>query len=419
MNSEDRSNDDFRRNRAEEACRTQGNPSHGMKVFGVTGTKGKTTVAFLLEHCLRACGERAALMGTVENRFENWREPALLTTPGADELQALLARFRDGGATAVAMEISSHGLDQFRPWGVRFAGALFTNLTHDHLDYHGTMESYFAAKCRLFLDYDCAVRAIHLQQPWGHRLAQACRKKKLSVITTGAADADVEYGALALTAQGLRGALTWNHKGRAVKIPVESPLLGSFNAQNLAVVVAALLGAGKSPEQLATAISTFPGVPGRMEPITTPGEHPFTVLVDYAHTPDALENALTTLRPLTKESLRVVFGCGGDRDRGKRPVMGAIAERLADEVWITSDNPRTEEPGAIMAEIVSGLKNRPRANVEPDRALAIQNAVAACRPGDLLLIAGKGHEDYQIIGAEKRPFDDRLVAAAALRGLER
>lgn len=380
-------------------------PSRQLLVCGVTGTNGKTTSTYLLEALLSAWKKKPAVIGTVENRLGSYKIEATHTTPDAVGLQRLFADFLARGADAVAMEVSSHALDQKRTWGTQFSAALFTNLTQDHLDYHADMEDYFAAKTRLFTDYEPRVRAIHADDAYGARLIEICKSANLpGLITFGKRGCDVSYEKLTLSAAGMQGELLV--KGEPLTI--DCGLLGGFNAQNLAGAAAVCSELGMPLELIAQALKNFSGVPGRMQ--TVPNNKGFTVVVDYAHTPDALEKALKTLRELQPHRLHCVFGCGGDRDPGKRPIMGEIAERLADDIYVTSDNPRTENPGAIIDAIVKGFKNPKKAQIIEDRRAAIGQAVHNLRPGEILLIAGKGHEDYQIIGTKKLPFDDRKVA---------
>ena len=404
---------DTRRALAEAACRFYGEPSRRLAVCGVTGTNGKTTSTYLLEALLQEWSMRPAVIGTVENRFGTKKFTATHTTPDAVELQRLLHQFLKEGATAVAMEVSSHALDQWRVGGMHFEAALFTNLTQDHLDYHGTLENYYSAKARLFLEYPVKVRAVHADDQFGERLVSECLQRGLNVITFGRRGCNVNYENLHLTSAGISGDLLITVKGTTQKLHVNSPLLGSFNAQNLAGVVAVGVGMGMPFAKISSALAHAKQVPGRMESIAN--DRGITVVVDYAHTPDALENVLKTARALCTKKLFCVFGCGGDRDAGKRPVMAATAEKLADEIYLTSDNPRTEDPHKIIADVSKGLTRPQNAHIVPDRRAAIGAAIKAMNKGDMLIIAGKGHEDYQIIGTTKLPFDDRAVAAENLK----
>lgn len=391
-------------------------PSRHLWVCGITGTNGKTTSTYLLETLLEAAGKHTAVVGTIENRIGDYKIPSTHTTPDAITLQSLLNEFRQKGADAVAIEVTSHALDQKRTAGTYFKAALFTNLTQDHLDYHKTLENYFQTKAKLFLDYSSAsgemVRAIHADDLYGKRLVSLCRSQNLEVMTFGKTQCNVNYEGLDISAEGIKGDLRIDWKKNHSTIPIYSPLLGTFNAQNLAGVVTVALGLNLPVEKIMNALSKAQ-VPGRLERI--PNDRGVTVVVDYAHTPDALENALKTLRSICKKRLVCVFGCGGNRDSGKRPIMGAIAERLSDLVFVTSDNPRTEDPDTIICQILNGLKRPTQAKRLGNRREAIAQAIASLQPGDVLLIAGKGHEDYQIVGTQKLPFDDRRVALEHLR----
>jgi UDP-N-acetylmuramoyl-L-alanyl-D-glutamate--2,6-diaminopimelate ligase len=386
-------------------------PSRRVRVVGITGTNGKTTTAYLLRHILTQAGVRCGLIGTVEiDDGEDCCEAAM-TTPSAIDIAGLLARMRDNGCGACAMEVSSHALDQQRTAGVNFVGAAFTNLTGDHLDYHRTMEQYAAAKARLFesLD-DTAVAAVNAESFWSPRMLRECQAR---IIRFGFADS-LDYRArdYAVTAAGTNFVLV-TPDGRS---EVNMQLIGKHNIEN-ALAAAALAGEafGLGVHQIASALRDAEGAPGRLQPVRC--GQPFAVLVDYAHTDDALENVLSALRPLTRGKLRVLFGCGGDRDRTKRPRMARTAQKLADAVYVTSDNPRTEDPASIIDQIVAGFVASWDADIviEPDRRAAIERILTDAEPGDVVLLAGKGHENYQIIGTEKRHFDDAEEANAFLR----
>ena len=382
-------------------------PSHAIQVLGVTGTNGKTTVAYLLRSLLASVGQRCGMIGTVEIDDGRRVTPATMTTPGPVDLADLLATMRDNGCAAAAMEVSSHALAQGRAAGVRFAGAGFTNLTGDHLDYHGTMDLYAAAKAVLFAGLDpTAAAVVNAGDPWAARML---RDTNASTTTFGV-DRPADYAAteIAASAGGTRFVLGTPNGTAAV----DMKLVGRHNVEN-ALCAAALAAQtfGLTPQQLADGLAQADGAPGRLQRVDA--GQPFGVMVDYAHTDDALANVLTALRPVTRNKLRVVFGCGGDRDRTKRPRMAAVAERLADAVYVTSDNPRTEDPTTILAEIVTGLKGEP-ALVEPDRRTAIRRVLADAGEGDVVLIAGKGHENYQIVGTTKHPFNDAEEARRAL-----
>ena len=412
-----------------------GRPSGAMALIGVTGTNGKTTTTYLIEHLAAAAQRPAALFGTLVNRWPGHSVTAQHTTAFADLLQAQLAQAVAAGAAIGAMEVSSHALDQQRVAGCGFAGAVFTNLTQDHLDYHPSMEAYFEAKARLFeppllggvagaTAYDKAGSAVvNGDDPWGARLIERLKPRmgercwSSSLVVTSA---ELHIRGLELGAAGMAGTLVSPvGEGR-----FSTPLVGAFNAMNLLQAVGALLQQGLPLPALLEGLASFNGVPGRMERVTvvpegaptgaTEGALP-AVVVDYAHTPDGLENALAACRPFCQGQLICVFGCGGDRDRSKRPQMGAIAARLADQVVVTSDNPRTEDPDRILQDVVAGIPAGMAPVVEGDRALAIARAIAAAGPQDLVLIAGKGHEDYQILGTTKIHFDDREEADKALR----
>jgi len=392
-------------------------PSRRMALIGVTGTNGKTTTTHLIEHLAGQVGQPTALFGTLVNRWPGHSITATHTTAFADRLQAQLAEAATGGAQLAAMEVSSHALAQHRVAGCRFAGAVFTNLTQDHLDYHPSMEDYFEAKASLFaaplFDADEARAVVNSDDPWGARLADrlgsGCWRSSLSD-----ARAELRMVDLAMTSQGVTGRLI-SPRGDGL---FSSPLLGRFNLMNLLQAVGVLLQQDLPLPLLLEAIASFRGVPGRMERVVVKGAEASAlpaVLVDYAHTPDGLDNALAAARPFCNGRLICVFGCGGDRDRGKRPQMAAIAARHADRVVVTSDNPRTEDPQRILEDVVAGIPSGTDLMVEGDRAVAIASAIADAGADDLVLVAGKGHEDYQILGTEKVHFDDREEAEQALR----
>jgi len=403
---------DGRRAAAVAAAAFYGDPAAGLALVGVTGTNGKTTTVGMLRHLLDAPGRPAASVGTLGVLAGSAGEPvpggAGLTTPGPVELQRLLRALADRGVRAVAMEVSSHALDQRRVEGVQFQAAVFTNLTRDHLDYHGTMEAYLAAKARL-VDHVAADGAavVNADDPaWG-QLAR--RARTVTYSAAGDRDADVAAEGCRFEAAGTRFTLRAGDRRAAAQLP----LVGDFNVANAVAAAAAAVAIGLPPEEAALRLGTLPQVPGRLERLC---ERP-AVLRDYAHTPDALERALRAVRPFARGRLVVVFGAGGDRDRGKRPEMGRIAAELADAVILTSDNPRTEDPERILDDIEAGLGGRPHERVE-DRRAAIARALATAGPDDLVLLAGKGHETYQIRGTETLPFDEaaivrELVAAAA------
>ncbi|HEX8803463.1 MAG TPA: UDP-N-acetylmuramoyl-L-alanyl-D-glutamate--2,6-diaminopimelate ligase, partial [Acidimicrobiales bacterium] len=372
-----------------------GHPSHDLAVVGVTGTSGKTTVTHLVRAVLEAAGLPCAVIGTLSGAR---------TTPEGPELQAQLAAERDAGRRAVAMEVSSHGLDLHRVDATRFAVAVFTNLSHDHLDFHRTMEAYFDAKARLFTPGFTRRAVVCADDAWGRRLAAriAAAGTGVEVHPYGLADAaDLRTGPDGAT-------FAW--RGH----PVQLRLAGRFNVTNAlaAATAAALLDV--PDDVVARGLSVAEPVPGRFEAVAA--GQPFTVLVDYAHKPDALDQALASARELVGPGgrLAVVFGCGGDKDTAKRPVMGEVAARRADRVVITSDNPRSEDPRAIISDVQNGVPPGASVVAEPDRGRAIELAVREARPGDVVLIAGKGHETTQVIGREQIPFDDRAVAREVL-----
>jgi UDP-N-acetylmuramoyl-L-alanyl-D-glutamate--2,6-diaminopimelate ligase len=374
-------------------------PSHRMAVVGVTGTNGKTTTAHFLRAVLEADGRRAAVIGTLSGgvpRSGGRSGPG--TTPEAPALQSHLAELAGEGFDAVAMEVSSHALAQHRVDGIRFAVAVFTNLSQDHLDFHGTMEDYFEAKAALFDAERAAVGVINVDDPWGRRLLERARLPTRPFSLADAADLEVD-----------RTGSSFRWEGE----PVRLRLAGEVNVANALAAAAAARELGVAPPAVASGLSSLVSVPGRNEPVER--GQPFTVLVDYAHTPDALERALAGARAMAGGGrVLVVFGCGCDRDRAKRPRMGEVATRLADVAVLTSDNPRSEDPAAIIEEVRAGVRRTEALVVEPDRRAAIAHALGAAEPGDVVVLAGKGHETTQIVGAQVLPFDDRAVAAEIL-----
>lgn len=407
--------DQLSRLAGELAAAFWGHPSQRLALFGVTGTNGKTTTTHLIEHLAACTGRPSALFGTLVNRWPGHSVTAQHTTSFADLLQSQLAQAVAAGARVGAMEVSSHALDQQRVAGCRFAGAVFTNLTQDHLDYHPSMQAYFEAKARLFSQPLLRGGAVvNVDDPWGRQLADRLRGERVPCWRSSLNDTDAELriSDLEMGSQGVAGTLhTPAGSGR-----FQSPLVGRFNLMNLLQAVGVLVQQELPLHQLLEGLASFRGVPGRMERVRGSGATPApAVLVDYAHTPDGLENALAACRPFTEGRLICVFGCGGDRDRTKRPQMGTIAARLADAVVVTSDNPRTEDPQQILSDVVAGIPEGTELQVVADRASAIAGAIAAASPQDLVLIAGKGHEDYQILGTTKIHFDDREEAEKALR----
>lgn len=415
-------------------------PSRDLLTVGITGTNGKTTSAFLTAHLLDAAGLRAGMLGTVERRVAGVSMPAGRTTPEAVDIQKDLADMLEAGDRSVVMEVSSHALDLDRVLGVAFRVVAFTNLTQDHLDYHETLSAYFEAKRRLFLETRFTehqnAALINVDDEYGRRLAEEYPGDRLLTFTTAKEQqrqADLAVRDYVIDAAGTRGTL--EVRGNALRrlraiqggttaldglsaddmssYPVRTRLLGAFNVANVLTAVGIGLALGLELESMLTAVADFPGVPGRMEPIDE--GQPFTVLVDYAHTPDSVRNVLDTARELSEGRLLAVLGCGGDRDRGKRPQMGAEAEAVADRVIITSDNPRSEEPDAIIADIIAGVTSPESVAIEPDRREAIRLALEEAGPMDVVLILGKGHESGQEFADRRIPFDDREVARSLLR----
>jgi UDP-N-acetylmuramoyl-L-alanyl-D-glutamate--2,6-diaminopimelate ligase len=377
-------------------------PSQTVRVMGITGTNGKTTTAYLTRHILRSAGLNCGMIGTVQIDDGRSQGEAEMTTPSATEIARLLAAMRDNGCRGCAMEVSSHALDQGRVEAVDFAGAVFTNLTGDHLDYHKTLDNYAAAKAKLFESLSAsAVAIVNESDASTPRMVQDCRARIVRFGFSQSADYRAEN--VQVDASGTR----FNLHTSNGSVVVSMGLIGRHNVEN-ALGAAALAGEvmGLSLGQIAAALSDAAGAPGRLQRVRA--GQPFAVLVDYAHTDDALANVLSALRPLTRGKLRVLFGCGGDRDRTKRPRMAAVAEKMADAVYVTSDNPRTEMPLAIITDIVAGFSSDfvPKAIIEPDRRTAIERILSDAKPDDVVLIAGKGHENYQILGTVKHHFDD-------------
>ena len=373
------------------AAAVLGHPSRALTVVGVTGTNGKTTVTHMLRSALEAGGRPTGVIGTIGGRR---------TTPEGPELQAMLAGFVDGGIPAVAIEVSSHALEQHRVDGIRFAAAVFTNLSQDHLDFHRTMDAYFGAKARLFETGRTELAVINADDPWGLRLTAMVR---VPVCTYSMADASD------LTTSLAGSSFVW--RGEQVRLP----LAGRLNVSNALAAATTASALGVPAGEVAAGLSALAGVPGRFERVDA--GQPFAVVVDYAHTPDGLEHALAAARDLVAGGggrLLVVFGCGGDRDRAKRPLMGEIATRLADRAYLTNDNPRSEDPMAIIDAVRHGVNEMERLVIEPDRAQAIAIAFSEADAGDMVLIAGKGHETGQEVDGVVTAFDDRIVARQLL-----
>ncbi len=398
-----------------------GRPAERLSITGITGTNGKTTTSFLLHAMLRAGGRKAALVGTVEYRIGDEVLPAPHTTPEALELNQLFARAVKAECTEVTMEVSSHALEQQRVYGVPFDVAVFTNLTRDHLDYHHTMEEYFASKEILFQGSGTEpprVAVINLEDEYGQRLLKLC-KKQMELITYGIDTGDFHPQNLHIENVGVRFDLV-TPRG---EIPIWSPLLGRVNVYNLIAASAAAYARNVAPDAIAEAAQQLARVAGRFERVDA--GQPFTVIVDYAHTDDALRNLTAVARDFLSQRggggrgrVITVFGCGGDRDRSKRPLMGEAAGKGSDFVVLTSDNPRSENPLDIMNDALPGLqRSGVRYSMEPDRRKAIDMAINEARPGDIVLIAGKGHEKVQVTGTVAAPFDDVEVARNALRGM--
>ncbi len=428
------------------AARMYGHPDHKLFVIGITGTNGKTTTSYLIESILNQAGMRTGVVGTVNYRFESLQKPAGATTPESADLVHTLACMQAAGATHAVVEISSHALHQKRVSGVCIRHALFTNLSREHLDYHADMEDYFQAKRGLFTEViqgrwnpdppanrTSPVAVINLDDPYGRRLHQELESRGTKCLGYGlrSPDAKVRAEKVSVTRDGLSAEII----GLPKTVNVSSRLVGSHNLENIlaAAAMARVLEVG--PESVEQGINRLQCVPGRLERVS--GDEEITVLVDYAHTPDALEHAVKACQEVTGKRLITVFGCGGDRDQGKRPVMGAVAVENSDAAIVTSDNPRTEGPLSIIRMIIAGIERTGATEisgekakelsgrarpwpakkvyvVEPDRRKAIQLAVNMAGPGDVVLIAGKGHEDYQILGQEKIHFDDREEAREAL-----
>ncbi len=392
------------------------NPSTQVQIVGITGTNGKTTTAFLTEHLARCAGKTTGLMGTVECHIADKVVPSLHTTLESRDFQRMLFDMKNAQVDVCACEISSHALDLGRTLGTKFAVAAFTNLTQDHLDYHKTMESYFEAKARLFCEYEPDVCVICTDSEHGKRLAQLSEEHGRRVIRVGSHnDCDVRVVEARFAPHSTAVDLAVDGQG----LSFEFPLVGRFNVENMLVCFGIGCALGIDIQTIVSALETAPQVPGRLERVVgSTGTVPaFGVLVDYAHTPDSVAKAIQAVKAVTQGQVICVFGCGGDRDHDKRPKMGAAA-LAADYAIVTSDNPRTEDPDAIIAMIIPGMEgNEERFSVVPDRKEAIRVALERAKPGDCVLIAGKGHEDYQIIGTVKHPFDDRKIAADAIEEL--
>jgi len=395
------------------AANFHGHPSDRMKVVGVTGTKGKTTTTFILEEILRAAGAAPGLIGTIEYRRPGWRTAAPRTTPESSDLQALLRDFLDAGVSHCVMEVSSHALEQKRVWGVSYDVTVFTNLSGEHLDYHPTMEAYFDAKKKLFfLNHKRSAAVVNWDDPWGRKLVS---ELPMTTVTFGLEPAAIVRALKYVPSEtGIDTPVTY--PGGTMRI--QSALVGRHNLYNLLAAVGAALTLGVAPADIVKGIAALEGVPGRFERV--PNGRGLQIVVDYAHTDTALESLLMTAREFKPRRVILVFGAGGDRDRDKRVRMGRVAARLADWTVLTSDNPRSEDPAAIIAAIEQGFaKEAARTyEVEPDRRKAIVRALATANKGDIVLVAGKGHEDYQIFRDRTVHFSDVEVVEETLRGME-
>ena len=402
----------------EVACWVYGDPSGRLRLIGVTGTSGKTTTSYLIEAGLRMAGHETGLIGGVETRIGADVQPSQLTTPEATDLQALLAAMAERGVTAAAMEVSSHALALGRVAGTHYDVAIFTNLSQDHLDFHAGMEDYFAAKATLFTPRYADAGVVNLDDPYGRRLAADAPIPITTFSAAGNTAADWRAENVRVGADGS----TFRVIGPGgVEADASLNLVGPYNVANALGAIVGLVEAGTGLDDAVAGVGSCPGVPGRLERVEVGGAAlDLTALVDYSHKPGAVEAVLSALRPVTQGSLIIVLGCGGDRDRAKRPLMGAAAASLADVAIFTSDNPRSEDPLAILAAMLDGALGVPQQHrahviVEPDRAAAIGLAVSAAAKGDVILVAGKGHERGQYVAGRVLPFDDRAVTADALR----
>lgn len=393
---------DSRKAMAILADRYFASPSRELTMIGITGTNGKTTISYLLSSVLTTAGIRSGLIGTVEYRIGDSRRPAPYTTPPAEHLHQLFAEMRDAGCTAVVMEVSSHSLALDRVHGVQYDVSVFTNLTQDHLDFHQTMGDYRDAKELLFRDHTRGVALINADDEAARAMGMTLKRRRKTYGAKGRVSyriRDVE-----VSARGTK--LTVEHQGTSW--PIRSKLIGGFNAWNLAAAFAAGVELGIAPKKIVRGLEKVKNIAGRFERIESADG--VTAIVDYSHSPDSLEKAVRTARDLVEEGRVItVFGCGGDRDRAKRPLMGAVASKLSDITVVTSDNPRTEDPAAIIEDILEGIDSKSGVVIRIRRRAGIQHALKSARAGDVVLIAGKGHEDYQIVGTKRRHFDDREV----------
>lgn len=402
---------DSRKAMAHAAARFYGAPSRSFSLVGVTGTNGKTTTTYLVEQIARAAGLKTGVIGTVGIEIAGKRFKAEHTTPESPDLQKTFAAMRDARCDVVAMEVSSHALDLLRTWHAEYAVTAFSNLTQDHLDYHHTFQAYFEAKARLFSSDYPAKRVICIDDKWGRELLRRCSAADDWVITTGF-DTSAQIHPVSVELTGDCTHVVLDVRGKRVEFTY--PLVGRFNVENVMCAYAIGLALGIRQDAIVKALSEAPQVPGRLERVKASADGGVAVFVDYAHTPDALAKAISSIKALTSGRTIVVFGCGGNRDASKRSIMGRTSLD-ADFAVVTSDNPRNEEPDAIIADIVSGMgESDGLYEVVPDRRSAIARAIQLAEPGDSVLIAGKGHEDYQIVGDTVLDFDDRKVAAEEL-----
>ncbi|MEO0518007.1 MAG: UDP-N-acetylmuramoyl-L-alanyl-D-glutamate--2,6-diaminopimelate ligase [Cyanobacteria bacterium P01_A01_bin.116] len=406
---------------ADLAAQFYAHPAQAMKMVGVTGTNGKTTTTHLIEYFLNQAQQKTAILGTLYTRWPGYEKTAVHTTPFPIDLQRELDSARQADCDNAVMEISSHALAQHRAWGIPFEVSVFTNLTQDHLDYHKDLDDYFEAKALLFgADYLKGRAIVNKKDAYGQKLISRLSAEQVWTYSIEDTSADLYTTHLTYGPTGVSGTLCTPEGSQAFS----SPLVGQFNLENLLAATGSALHLGVSLMQIVEALPAFTGVPGRMERVQLGGNNAgqqiakpqdISVIVDYAHTPDSLENALNAARPFISGRLICVFGCGGDRDRTKRPKMGAIAYAQSDRAIVTSDNPRTENPEQILQDVVAGISGElDDSQVICDRAQAIRSAILQAQPGDGIVIAGKGHEDYQILGTEKIHFDDREQSRAAL-----
>ena len=411
------------------ACSFYGNPSHALTMIGITGTNGKTSTVRLIASIFRKTGKRVGTIGTLGSELDGKNYPSEHTTPEADQLQALLAQMRDDGAEVAVMEVSSHAIAQYRTVGIAFNVGIFTNLTQDHLDYHGNMQDYFETKARLFSEYPLAfprpdkksfISVINVGQWEGRDLVTRARGDILT-FATGDVPAVLKASNVTLSAESAKFTAVYDSGVEKFSLNIELPIGGAFQIGNALGAIGACLRMGVAKEDISEGLASLPPVPGRFEAVPT-GDRGFSVIVDYAHSPDGLDNLLRSAKELNPKRIITVFGCGGNRDRGKRPIMGRLAGVHSEIAIVTSDNPRKEEQNEIIAEILTGMDHncdpdiKAEIHIEPDRRKAIALAISLARPGDMILIAGKGHEDYQIVGDKVLPFDDRLVAREILQG---